>query len=322
MQSRFALDEPRTFVCLRAEALMLLIIPGDTIFHWRSGRPMLAAVFELARPLLYALDPEQAHELTLKSLEAGIYPRPAAPDDPQLERERVGPRLSQPARHRGGLRQGCARARCRARHGFRLRGDRHRDAAPAGGQSAPARVPADPGSRADQSAGLQQCGACGGAGAAAAAPACGRGRRQRRRQQGCGRPRGRLRGRHACVLRRGELFHHQRVLAQYAGPARSAGAGGARRTAGARAAGARGADGGRQDQGGRWWSSSRPTLPRTISSPSCRCSRRAASTASPCRTRRWRASGCAMRRSPRRRAASRGGRCSTARPSCWRACIC
>ena len=45
---------------------------------------MLAAVFELARPLLYALDPEQAHELTLKSLEAGIYPRPAAPDDPRL----------------------------------------------------------------------------------------------------------------------------------------------------------------------------------------------------------------------------------------------
>ncbi|HET7156422.1 MAG TPA: quinone-dependent dihydroorotate dehydrogenase [Hyphomicrobiaceae bacterium] len=45
---------------------------------------MLAAVFELARPLLYALDPEQAHELTLKSLEAGIHPRPAAADDALL----------------------------------------------------------------------------------------------------------------------------------------------------------------------------------------------------------------------------------------------
>lgn len=44
---------------------------------------MLAAVFELARPLLYALDPEQAHELTLKSLETGIYSRPA-PDDARL----------------------------------------------------------------------------------------------------------------------------------------------------------------------------------------------------------------------------------------------
>ena len=38
---------------------------------------MLAAVFDLARPLLFALDPEQAHELTLKSLEAGVYPRPS-----------------------------------------------------------------------------------------------------------------------------------------------------------------------------------------------------------------------------------------------------
>jgi len=45
---------------------------------------MLAAVFELARPLLYALDPEQAHELTLKSLEAGIHPRPTMADDARL----------------------------------------------------------------------------------------------------------------------------------------------------------------------------------------------------------------------------------------------
>ena len=45
---------------------------------------MLAAVFELARPLLYALEPEQAHELTLKSLEAGIYPRPGAADAASL----------------------------------------------------------------------------------------------------------------------------------------------------------------------------------------------------------------------------------------------
>jgi dihydroorotate dehydrogenase len=49
----------------------------------RAG-PMLSTIFELARPLLYALDPEQAHELTLKSLEAGIHPRPAAPDDGRL----------------------------------------------------------------------------------------------------------------------------------------------------------------------------------------------------------------------------------------------
>ena len=45
---------------------------------------MLKAMFELARPLLHALDPEQAHELTLRSLEAGIYPRASAPDDARL----------------------------------------------------------------------------------------------------------------------------------------------------------------------------------------------------------------------------------------------
>ena len=45
---------------------------------------MLSVVFELARPLLYALDPEHAHELTLKSLEAGIYPRPSQADDARL----------------------------------------------------------------------------------------------------------------------------------------------------------------------------------------------------------------------------------------------
>jgi dihydroorotate dehydrogenase len=45
---------------------------------------MLATVFDLARPLLFALDAEQAHELTLKSLEAGIYPRVSVPDDQRL----------------------------------------------------------------------------------------------------------------------------------------------------------------------------------------------------------------------------------------------
>jgi dihydroorotate dehydrogenase len=45
---------------------------------------MLGAVFELARPLLYALDPEQAHALTLKSLVAGIYPRRRTADDQRL----------------------------------------------------------------------------------------------------------------------------------------------------------------------------------------------------------------------------------------------
>jgi dihydroorotate dehydrogenase len=45
---------------------------------------MLEAVFALARPLLNVLDPEQAHELTLRSMEAGIYPRSSVPDDGRL----------------------------------------------------------------------------------------------------------------------------------------------------------------------------------------------------------------------------------------------
>jgi dihydroorotate dehydrogenase len=45
---------------------------------------MLGLAFELVRPVLFALDPERAHELTLKSLEAGIYPRDLAADDARL----------------------------------------------------------------------------------------------------------------------------------------------------------------------------------------------------------------------------------------------
>jgi dihydroorotate dehydrogenase len=50
----------------------------------RNVAPMLDAIFTLARPLLNTLDPEQAHELTLKSLEAGIYPRSLGSDDARL----------------------------------------------------------------------------------------------------------------------------------------------------------------------------------------------------------------------------------------------
>jgi dihydroorotate dehydrogenase len=42
------------------------------------------ALYDLARPLLFALDPERAHALTLAALEAGLYPRPRVPDDPRL----------------------------------------------------------------------------------------------------------------------------------------------------------------------------------------------------------------------------------------------
>jgi len=57
---------------------------------------MLSAVYDFARPLLFGLDPEQAHELTLKALEAGLHPRPAAADDPRLQMELWGLRLPNP----------------------------------------------------------------------------------------------------------------------------------------------------------------------------------------------------------------------------------
>jgi dihydroorotate dehydrogenase len=45
---------------------------------------MLASVYHLARPLLFGLDPEQAHELTLRAIEAGLHPRPSGADDARL----------------------------------------------------------------------------------------------------------------------------------------------------------------------------------------------------------------------------------------------
>ncbi len=41
---------------------------------------MTDRLYALSRPLLFALPPEEAHELTLKSLENGIYPRDAGAD--------------------------------------------------------------------------------------------------------------------------------------------------------------------------------------------------------------------------------------------------
>jgi dihydroorotate dehydrogenase len=57
---------------------------------------MLGAIFQLARPLLHALDPEQAHELTLKALEAGLYPRALDAEDPRLALELWGLRFANP----------------------------------------------------------------------------------------------------------------------------------------------------------------------------------------------------------------------------------
>jgi dihydroorotate dehydrogenase len=45
------------------------------------------ALFGLGQVLLHALDPERAHELAIKSLELGLYPRAPEPDDTRLARD-------------------------------------------------------------------------------------------------------------------------------------------------------------------------------------------------------------------------------------------
>jgi dihydroorotate dehydrogenase len=48
------------------------------------------ALFGLGQALLHALDPERAHDLAIRSLELGIYPRATAPDDPRLKQSLWG----------------------------------------------------------------------------------------------------------------------------------------------------------------------------------------------------------------------------------------
>lgn len=45
---------------------------------------MLGLLVDLARPLLFTLDPERAHETSLRALEAGLVPRDSGPPDPRL----------------------------------------------------------------------------------------------------------------------------------------------------------------------------------------------------------------------------------------------
>jgi dihydroorotate dehydrogenase len=51
---------------------------------------MLTMLATLARPLLFTLEPETAHEATLRGLEAGFYPRALGPDDPRLAQTVMG----------------------------------------------------------------------------------------------------------------------------------------------------------------------------------------------------------------------------------------
>ncbi len=50
----------------------------------------MSALFGLGQSLLLAFDPERAHELAVKTLELGIYPRSTGPDDKRLAQELFG----------------------------------------------------------------------------------------------------------------------------------------------------------------------------------------------------------------------------------------
>ncbi len=57
---------------------------------------MLGRLLNLGRPLLLAVEPERAHELTLRTLESGIYAKPSGPDEPCLTVEALGLRFPNP----------------------------------------------------------------------------------------------------------------------------------------------------------------------------------------------------------------------------------
>lgn len=57
---------------------------------------MKGKVLELAAPLLRALEPERAHRLTLRALEAGLYPRRGVTDDIRLTQAIWGLRFTNP----------------------------------------------------------------------------------------------------------------------------------------------------------------------------------------------------------------------------------
>jgi dihydroorotate dehydrogenase len=57
---------------------------------------MLGTLLDLARPALFAFEPETAHEMSLRALEAGIHPCPRGPDDARLAQVIFGQSVPNP----------------------------------------------------------------------------------------------------------------------------------------------------------------------------------------------------------------------------------
>ena len=111
--------------------------------HLSGARAMIGLLELLTRPLLRMLDPEDAHRLAITSAENPAL-RQAGRGRSAARRARLRAQFPQPARDGSRLRQARRGARCAASARLRLRRGRHRDAACAVRQSAPAPVPARP----------------------------------------------------------------------------------------------------------------------------------------------------------------------------------
>ncbi len=61
------------------------------------------ALYGLGQVLLHALDPERAHDLAIKSLELGLYPRATALDDPRLAQTLLGLNFRNPVSMAAGF---------------------------------------------------------------------------------------------------------------------------------------------------------------------------------------------------------------------------
>ncbi len=69
---------------------------GQADFNQRLAHEMALDLFPLFRPGLHAFEPERAHELTLRALELGVYPRPCTADAPLLRQHVFGLQFANP----------------------------------------------------------------------------------------------------------------------------------------------------------------------------------------------------------------------------------
>ena len=186
--------------------------------------PLIGFFDRLARPLLRALDPEDAHSLAIKALQIRPRRRPSAGDS-RLAVRAFGLNFPNPVGIAPGFDKHAEVPDALLGLGFGFVEIGTVTPLPQPGNPRPRLFRLDAGPGRDQPARLQQRGR--GRRAVAARGARRRGRhrrRQCRRQQGFQRPHRRLRPPDRAVRAGRELRHRQHFVAQHAGPARPAAA--------------------------------------------------------------------------------------------------